>query len=206
MTRLPLASRNVMGVDGDTYDLNERCAVPGCAEPSERHHLWRRSFLNGDYWWVQLPDARVSGNCIGLCSTHHRKITDNEAMIAFLDERFLWGPSEGSVQPLAWQPPGIENHTHPVDTLAGECPTCHQKIKPKSKPEPRRNRRTWSIAVPKDEQENGAEVLDTLIDAAREELSQVGIDYGDEHKYRYHVLTTSLGLFVQHYEEILSDA
>ena len=199
-----MANRNVIGVDDEPYPLNERCAVPGCAEPSERHHAWRRSFLNGDYWFVQLPDARIIGNCIGLCNTHHRKVTENEAMIAFLDDVYVWGPPEGDVQVLAWQPPGIEHQHERVDN-SDVCPQCHQRIKPKTKPEQRKNRRTWSIAVPKDDQENGADVLDTLIDAAREELDSVGLSYGDEHRYRYHVLATSLGLFVQHGQAILSD-
>lgn len=210
MTRLPLANRSVAGVEGPEYELNERCAVHGCSEPSERHHLWRRSFLAGDYWWVMLPDARVVGNCVGLCSTHHRKVTENTAMIAFLDDLFVYGAEEGVITKLAWQPPGVEQvqlveHEHHVDSLGQECPTCHQKIRVKGPPEKRKNRRTWSIAVPKDEQENGALVLDELIDGARERLAEAGVSYGDEHKYKYHVLALSLGLFVQHGELILSD-
>ena len=223
LTNLPLANRQVKGIDAPEYKLNDRCPVVGCSElGTERHHLWRRSFLIGDYWWVRLPNGEISGNCVYLCNTHHRKVTINECSIRMLDGVFHWCPLEGNTVRLAWQPPiyspeefqmyhsvGIRPlHTPVHDHEAGECPTCHQRIKPPkpvTPPEERKPRRTWSIAVPKDKQEDGADVLDTLIDEARKALDANGVRYSEEHKYKYHILAISLALFVQNAQLVMAD-
>ena len=57
----------------------------------------------------------------------------------------------------------------------------------------RRPRATWSISVPKDERENGADVLDTLLAEAAKILDR------DEHKsWRYFTAVEALAAFVQH--------
>jgi hypothetical protein len=225
-----MADRSVSAAEGPSYPLNIRCAVSGCVEQSaERHHLWRRSFLGGDYWWVQLPDGRRVGNCINLCNTHHRKVTENRAFITLLDEEFFWAPEEGDLDKLTWQPPtldGQDGHLHlveveptymhaddvrtlykPVESKSDECPTCHQKIRAKIETpiEAPRPRRTWSMAVPKDDQEDGADTIDRLIIEAREELDKVGLSYGDGNKYIFNVVATALALFVLHAPRILAD-
>lgn len=211
VTRLPMADRNVTGWEGPYYHLNERCAVLGCGNGGdERHHLWRKSFLVGDYWWVTLPNGEVIGNCVKLCREHHQMVTENKVTIKYLDDAYWWTPPEGDIVKLGWQPPHLADERLEVVTghNPDECPTCHQKLKTKVEgpPEPKKPRRTWSLAVPKDDQENGAEVLEGLIEACREELAKAGIEYGTEKKVVYHVLTTSLALFVQHGQRILSDS
>jgi hypothetical protein len=80
------------------------------------------------------------------------------------------------------------------------CPSCkrplpHAKL---DKPhEAKRPRRTWSITVPVDERENGADVLDELLEASRDVMARAGLPYGEESSVRYFVLTAALGLFVQ---------
>lgn len=248
MTFLPSDDRRVVAVEGKPYQMNTECAVPGCDDiwSLERHHLWRRSFLNGDHWWV-LPPGRKEpvGNCIRLCNHHHRQITGNEARITFTGYSFEWGsvshPDADSV-PLSWQPPGCDSKTPgkneeevwkkqneelarrtprlPWPEARSEvtefivnqpkefpcCPTCGalpKKKKIESPTEEKRQRKAWTISVPADQREMGADVLDELLDAAREELAKAGLQYGEEGTARYFVLSTALALFVQFGAEVM---
>lgn len=215
MTKIPLEDRAVTGQEGPSYDLNFMCAAPGCDQlGTETHHIWRRSFLIGDYAWVQLPDGRLLGNLVRLCNFHHRQITVNAAWINFEDDQFFWTDMINASQPLSWQPPWADLDKPVVapnppeeKTEAshdGSCPTCHRPLPhAKSDAEPVRVRRTWSITVPMDERENGAETLDALLEAAREEMAKAGLPYGDEAAVRFFVLSGALGLFVAHAEEVL---
>ena len=69
--------------------------------------------------------------------------------------------------------------------------------------EERRARRTWSVTVPKDEREDGAQTLDVLLDAARHEMAKAGLPYGENEAVKFFVLSAALGLFVSHAEEVL---
>jgi hypothetical protein len=216
MTRLPLESRDVKGTSGPDYNLNHVCAVPGCTElATERHHLFRRSFLIGDYAWVQLPSGEQVGNYVRLCHNHHHAVTVNAAQITWDNGVFVWAPLMGVPRPLQWQPPievngdgvqvQVETIEEPQAVDDGICPTCHRPLARHHTPhEEKRPRRTWSITVPKDERENGAETLDTLLEAARDEMGKAGLPYGDQEAVRFFVLAQALGLFVQHAEEVLS--
>jgi hypothetical protein len=55
-----------------------------------------------------------------------------------------------------------------------------------------------------DERENGAETLDEQLEAARREMAKAGLPYGDEAAARFFVLSTALGLFVMHAEDVLT--
>lgn len=221
MTRLPMESRDVEALRGDEwpeYQLNVVCAAPGCDQTTlERHHVWRKSFVGGDVWWVKLSDGSVTGNCIGLCNEHHGQLTRNEAHIAY--ERgtygkvgFAWTDLFASTQWMQWQPPkqadldlGI-GHVLVEGHNANECPTCHRALpRPKldTPQEEKRIRRTWSITVPKDNLENGADILDTLLEEIREEMGKRGMSYGAEAKY--FVLSTALALFLTHVETIAAE-
>ena len=57
--------------------------------------------------------------------------------------------------------------------------------------------------MPNDAREVGADVLDTLLESARLILDDHGISYGEDRGVRYFVLSTSLGLFVAHAEDVL---
>lgn len=253
MTRLPADNRNVTGLEGDVYELNTSCAIRGCGgRDLERHHAWRRSFLIGDYWFVWLQDGAVVGNCINLCSSHHRSITDNVSRLEYDDGRFYHTTISSARSELVWQPPFYASHdafinadpdlkvpekkeeelwlgipqltddetktpvregssqddagTRSEEEDQRTCPTCKRAIpKPKveTPPEEKKPRKTWSVAVPITEQENGAEVLDELIEAARDELARAGLPYGDSASAKYYVLSTAMALFVTHAPEML---
>lgn len=245
MTRLPLESRDVQGVDGPEYPLNLVCPVPGCGlETTETHHLFRRSFLAGDYTWVRLPmmpDNIMMGNLIRLCNHHHHMVTINAAWLRLEDDGVLtWSDMVALPEPLLFQPPlskrpGVDvlsdldgeveqpdgDHqaedaadrsplvgheaTVPGTELDGTCPTCLRPLPHKKEEhEKARVRRTWSVTVPKDEREDGAETLDTLLEAARETMARAGLPYGAEETVKFFVLTAALGLFVQHAEDVLA--
>src|SRR5215831_12649750 len=105
MTRLPLDSWEITGIDGGGYVANAVCAHPDCdLVVGERHHLWRRSFLAGDFWWVRLPDGAVLGNVVFLCQHHHQLITENKARIELIGEALVWVDASGQ-ELLSWQPP-----------------------------------------------------------------------------------------------------
>ena len=98
MTRLPSENRKVKGVEGPLYNVNTVCAQPFCQEKAtEIHHLWRRSFLVGDYAWVEFEDGTKLPNLCGLCSEHHREVTENKAEV-------LWSEGEGDYK---WFAPGV---------------------------------------------------------------------------------------------------
>jgi hypothetical protein len=209
-------------VDGPPYELNYICAKPGCTAPStDPHHLWRRSELIGAHWWVHLPDDDVLvGNVVWLCQMHHHAITVNSAWIRWNEGTFTWTDLINAEQALSFQPPVRQaedtiqilpekNGEQPAAEFApqpdGTCPTCLRPLPhPKSEREPRRERRTWSITVPVDERENGAETLDEQLEAARREMAKAGLPYGDEAAARFFVLSTALGLFVMHAEDVLT--
>ena len=119
-------------------------------------------------------------------------ILDNESL--HLDGCVLPGGHEGDCQTV----------------LDNECPTCHQPLPhPKvEKPtrEKKRVRRSWTITVPMDKRENGAETLDTLLEEARLEMDRAGLGYGPERNNRFFVLAFILGQFVLHSRELLGDA
>jgi hypothetical protein len=60
-------------------------------------------------------------------------------------------------------------HVHPGE----KCPTCERKVPhPRAKTEKPRNKAKWSLHVPKDEQENGIDILQTLVREAAIELGR----------------------------------
>lgn len=218
MTKLPHESWQVKGVDGPKYRVGPGCAVPGCTKFADHaHHLWRRSFLTGDFKWVELWDGRIFQNLTGICHVHHELVTVNEADLRF-EEGLDFGPftwvSLDTFGPLSPQPLTLEAfseamqltldgrevpHTHVVgghDHDAETCPTCGRKKKPKDElpAGEKRNRATWSVSVPRDERENGADVLDTL------EMECAKLLGREEHAgRRYFVLAETLAFFLQNF-------
>jgi len=236
MTRSPSEDRRSEGIDGPHYTLNLVCVVPGCGETRSlhRHHLWRKSDVIGDKWWVRTKDGLLHGNCVRVCGHHHRELTDNVARIAYREGMFWWKDAILDPMMLNWQPPGealYEELSAPEngkgddpDLLLTErlgashvlleghdpdvCPTCLRKLpKPKdeSAPEVKKVRKTWSVAVPLDRWEDGADVIDELLTAAHEELNKYGLPYGEGKKVKYYILTAALGMFVTHAQALMSD-
>ena len=221
MTRLPLESWSVQALEGPVYEPNTLCAYPGCVwTVLERHHVWRRSFTGGDSWWVELPDGAVIGNCVWLCAAHHRLLTEGlEAGLVYGEGELWWVDADESSFPLAWQPPffcsreaftdgirdsKVQGKKEPVPDVGPDfCPTCRRRMPRRHDHAPREReakvtRRSWGVAVPVAQQEDGAAVLDELLQASRELLFDAGLPYGEEGSARYHVLATSLALFVLH--------
>lgn len=235
MTKRPIESHDVEGFDGPAYDLNILCAAPGCLERADdTHHVWRRSFLGGPFTYVKLPDDSTLGNIIGLCRKHHIQVTDDAAWITWENSQLCWTTDNQVTLPLAFQPPHAlgEVRTPPSELIPeaaldstlddvlttdltqtvvheNECPTCHQpfpKPKVERQKEEKRPRRTWSITVPVDQRENGAETLDTLLEEARLEMAKAGIAYGGDDSTRWAVLAGALGLFITHFDTIVAAA
>jgi hypothetical protein len=236
VTRSPSEDRRSEGVDGPHYQLNAVCVVPGCNETRslQRHHLWRKSDLIGDKWWVRTKDGLLHGNCVRVCGHHHRDLTDNVAAVVYRDETFWWRDVLGEALPLDWQPPGEalyqelsaperETPSDP-DLLLTErlgashvlveghdpdvCPTCLRKLpRPKDEraPEAKKVRKTYSVAVPMDRWEDGAAVIDTLMDEAQKELARFGLPYGEGKVVKYYILTAALGMFVTHAGSLMDD-
>jgi hypothetical protein len=206
-----------VGFDGPPYQLNLICAHPLCLNrATERHHLWRRSLLGAPYSWVMLSDGTQVGNIVGFCSDHHAQITDEQrhALVRFEHHTFIWCSDSMEVLPLTFQPPWVlgevefENPGEKTRPKPNECPSCGQPLphaKIERPREQKRQRRTWSITVPADHREQGAETLDTLLEEARLELDKAGLSYGGERSTRFFVLATILGLFVHHFDELVSE-
>lgn len=216
MTKLPHVDWNVQGVEGPKYKVGPKCAVATCPRFADHgHHIWRRSFLAGDYQWVELWSGKVVQNLCALCSECHEKITVNKAWIEYSDDysdgTFTYvEPSDQEDVYLARdvlipQPKTLASFATAMQmTIDGNevahddivrvseeeppCPTCGRKKKRVDLPAgEKRNRATWSVSVPKDERENGADVLDVL---ALECAKKLGRD--DHASYKYFTLTEVL--------------
>ena len=173
----------VKGVrDGPEYKVGPRCSNPNCNRWSEHaHHIVRRSALGRDFRWIEI-DSRVIGNLTGVCPPCHDDLTGrlggHKAAIRYHEHDFWWAlpvANDGKVSnyhlvaPIDPQPPTPEtiyNAQSDVSPSESSCPFCGQKRR--HSPAPRRGwgrrRKTWTVQVPADEQENGADVLDTLIE------------------------------------------
>jgi len=162
-----------------------------------------------------LGDGSQVGNVVRLCRSHHAQVTDDRAQIAWEGLHMVWLVDGAEILPLSFQPPfilgevGFENAGEKIRVRrvhANECPSCGQALphpKIETPKETKRPRRTWSITVPVDARENGAETLDTLLEEARNELDKAGLTYGNERSTRFFVLAAVLGLFVHHFDELV---
>lgn len=209
MTRLPAENWNVQGYDGPKYKVGPKCSVPDCNRWADHgHHIWRRSFLAGDYRWVLLWDETVVQNLTGLCYLHHEQVTGTDARIEYRSTvdrtgSFAWVSEVEDGGLLDPQPQTLIEFTGAPDTKRREyvydsdddaCPTCGKRKKPKDElpPGPKRPRATWSVSVPKDERENGADVLDALELGCAEKLGR------EEHaSHKYFVLAEVMAHFLQ---------
>lgn len=211
MTLPPLPSTAVVGVVGKPYKVGGKCAVPGCeSQVDHGHHIFRRSALAGAFFWVRLPDGQVVGNLTGLCWRHHEGITGkrwgHSHWIQWRNGEYLWGTIRLGVEvpnwdtdfipvgPLDPQPPAPDLLDAPQPTERSEpdrCPECGQQKRRSGSPAistpgaPRR-RKSWIVKVP-DDHEDGADVLDVLVDDLAPLL---GID--PTASGRYHVLVPVL--------------
>ena len=214
MGLFPTESRNVEGLTGEGYEkfkVGPSCSVPHCTRLTDHaHHLFSRAKMGGAFDWVRLPDGEEVGNLVPLCYRHHQNVTDNQVHITYEKGKFLW---EGD--PLSWQPPkkfGLATPELVPESLDPErldrpiCESCGRllpRVKLDGPEERKKPRKTWAVSVPYTLEENGADTLDALLDAARDEMDKAGLDWGEGHKVKFHILSTSLALFVQNATAIL---
>ena len=85
MTLAPLVDPSVRGVEGKPSIVTDRCVAPGCPDfARERHHMWPRSFLQGQpNEWVSVQ-GQVIPNVVGLCYHHHLQVTGTKGHLAHI--------------------------------------------------------------------------------------------------------------------------
>lgn len=216
MTLLPTDPVRIRRAPADIQPIDEfpnECSNPACNnQPQDMHHIVRRSYA-GNNTWVMIDNTIIPNVC-GLCRPCHDLLTLNKARIVYEAGDYYWSDDKNGIfaqlSPHPTYPadkPGVSFGTKNYSPQTGVCPTCERPLpKPREEQEPTRERRTWTVTVPKDKRENGAEVLDTLLEEIRLEFSKAGLEYGEAPKVRYFILSTALGLFVQSAQQILSDA
>lgn len=215
MTRIPFEEHYKVGAAvGPAYTLPGVCSQPDCDEHEvQRHHLVRRSHLGGAYDWIEYEGVLIQ-NVVGLCLEHHQLVTENKAWIVWSplgffewvnvdDHDYQFGEAKKlDPHPQVGETPDMSGVYVPDNPEI--CPTCKRPHRKKTPPEQARNRQKWAIHIPVDERENGADVLDTLLEEARKLMAQAGLAYGDEDNARYYILAAVLGLFVQHGQDVMS--
>ena len=177
MTLPAVDTWDVRGVKGPAYKVGPNCSNPHCRRLAEHaHHIIRRSAIGGDYAWVEIQ-GELYANLTGLCPECHDEITGlgggHKAAIRLTDGLFVWcllSSIDGVIEylpvaPIVPQPPTPEALQEDSNTDLDSCPTCGQvKRRRKEAGTPRRRRKTWLVKVPDEHDENGAEVLDSLVD------------------------------------------
>ena len=204
---------DLKGRTGPRYTVGPYCANPSCHRIAEHvHHLVRRSQLSGDFPWVEIHGTTV-GNLTGLCVQCHDDITGNlgghKAAIrwSLADSKFWWSDvlATGAsieyrqVGPLDPQPPTPETFAArtPGPEGSDHCPFCgqEQRRRPARAALPgrrRSNRKTWTVRVPDEAVEDGANVLDTLV-------GEIGmlLGVGGDSGARYFTLVPSMTYCLQ---------
>lgn len=191
MTLSPTDNRRVRGVAAERYPLNAVCAHPECSEPAhDPHHAFRRSLIAGDSWFVAFYEGE-NGNAhtaweeygdpiphvVGLCRHHHDLVTRDEAWIKLENDEFVWYDRGEEVEyphVEGCPSPNLEVGWLRMGALDPQ-PAGREKVnkKPKRralKGEARRKRKTVSIRVPQDEQEDGAGILTDLVEQFEDRL------------------------------------
>jgi hypothetical protein len=179
VTLKPHESTQVRGVQGPAYKVGPRCANPNCQKIAEHaHHIWRRSALGGAFDWVAILEDGgewIVANKTGLCADCHNDVTGrlggHRARIIYDRHHFFWAlvtpKGEHEVGPIVPQPPTPETLSRLGHSPESEaCPFCGQPPRRRASTHTlpgARRRKTWRVLVP-DDAENGADILDTLVE------------------------------------------
>jgi hypothetical protein len=162
--------------------------------------------IGNQSWFVQVQDITknepgmtrtwIIPHVIGLCRMHHDDVENHSAWIKLEEDgRFVWydrskavieNDPEGHYQ--TWVLLGPLDPQPAVAVKTGKKPR-----KPRGGPEKPRER--WTVAVPKDEQEDGAKLLDEAV-ARIEEL----LGY-DPARSKYYSLIDGLNFGIMRLEE-----
>jgi hypothetical protein len=192
MTALkPIENRRVRGVASETYPVNKTCSHPECSEPVTLkangdptvHHIFPRSLTKSASYFVEITEdegkPKIIPHATGLCgsgtSGHHGEVELHDAWIKLEDGVYVWydrgeGDEWIKVGPLNPQPGSTDG-------------------KPKRKRlkgEKRKKRKTISLRVPDDADENGAELFDEAVEQLEEKLNP------GNHRPLYFTLMTAL--------------
>lgn len=192
----PAETRRVRGVSSERYPLNRVSAHPESDKATDDpHHIFARSFIIGDSWFVSLtfnteeearavvgPDVKIHyqdgefrteaiPHVAGLSRDEHEAVEQHRAWIKLENGVFNWYDRQPPTDPHDELP---DEWTEWV--LAGELNPQPGSVegKPKRKKrakQPARPGQMFSCRVPKDEAENGLEVLNELLDANRDRLA-----------------------------------
>lgn len=216
MTLAPLIDPSIRGVEGKPGDVKGPCRSPGCSsQAQQRHHLWPRSYLQGQpYEWVSVNGVTLQ-NTVGLCVSCHSAVTGgiggHRAHIKYdpAQQIFDWwaiaedghwfyvGPLKGQ-ELIHPEPEAVR-----VRASEGLCVTCGRpKREPrKEKPGPKRKVSTWGVSVP-DDAEIGSDILDDWIESF---AILLGFGEAPSRLQRYHVLALILPWADQHRAQLVAD-
>ena len=202
----PVETRRVVAVAAETYPINTQCSWPDCTEDAhDPHHAFPRSATGGDSYFVAITfdtyeDAvavvgkgvkvsEVPGvgwvtdpipHATGLCRHHHDLVEQRYNKITL--EGGKWIAWEGN--------DGKDGSKGVLMAEAGELSpqpgAVGGKKRKRLKGEKRRKRKTISIRVPNDEQEDGAGLLDEKFASMRKLLGQ------DEDYPPYYVISAAV--------------
>jgi len=171
----------VRRMNGPKFTVGPRCSNPHCGKLAEHAHHIVPSGARGLRWdWIAI-DGYVTGNMTGLCVGCHNDVHLARAWIRWIDQEFVWcfpgerdvlgKPTPYPVGALSYQPPTPDSlatdDPRASDTGPESCPFCGQETRRRPALTPRvgrRRRKSWTVLVPDEELENGADVLDSLID------------------------------------------
>jgi len=184
MTLPPWHGPQVRGVEGPLYKVGPHCSNPGCNRyANHAHHIFARSDkrLKKAWDWVEIKGAAYQ-NMTGVCARCHDDLTRQTTSIKMIGPDYDWTwmwcvvhstPNEielttsvplAPIVPQPLTPEQFALSRASGDPVAEKCPTCGHVKRARPGAAAGRARKSWTIKVPADEQENGAEVLDTLVD------------------------------------------
>lgn len=184
MTALkPIENRRVRGVASETYPINKTCAHPDCSEPvvlksngdATVHHIFPRSLTKSASYFVEITEddgsTRIVPHAIGLCgsgtSGHHGAVELHAKTGDFLGG---WIKLEDGV--YVYYERGDDEEWVKIGPLNPQPGSTEGKPKRKRfKGEARKKRKTISVRVPDEADENGAELLDEGVELLEEKLN-----------------------------------
>jgi hypothetical protein len=174
MTLRPAETPRVRGLKGPHVTVGPRCSNPNCGKyADDPHHIWSRKMLGGPFEWVEV-EGRTFVNLTGVCRACHDDLTGSggghRAKIEYEQGEFHWAlvTPKGVHRTglLVPQPPTPETLSRSLGQSpeSESCPFCGQSPRRRSSLlGGGRRRKTWRVLVP-DDAEDGAQILDTLVE------------------------------------------
>jgi len=187
VTLPPWHGPQVRGVPGPDYKVGPYCCNPGCHRIAEHaHHIFRRTDprLGGAFNWVEIKGAAYQ-NLTGVCARCHDDLTGrvggHKTAIKIMGDDYEWTwfwcvvqhtgddldttitQPLAPIEPQPLTPEALALSRVPDPSELEPCPTCGHVKRARPLSGRGRARKSWTIKVP-DDAEDGAEILDTLVD------------------------------------------